>query len=246
MNEFDGSNWSKAGFAQEYRDNADIYVVERARMRDILKSFYIHFMRNNRRKRVLDLGCGDGVVAHELLKIDGSISATLLDGSQHMLKTAEERLKKFEKVHFINASFQDILRKEVLDRDYDFIVSSLAIHHLTMKEKKALFRKIFHHLYPKGYFVNIDCVLAPTDGLEQWYMSLWREWIDEKKKRVGIEGNYYDDIIRRYKDNKDNKPDTLGGQLSALKSVGFRDVDCFYKYGPFAIFGGRKPKEMET
>jgi tRNA (cmo5U34)-methyltransferase len=88
--------------------------------------------------------------------------------------------------------------------------------------------------------VNIDCVLAPSETLEQLYLSIWKEWIDEKKKSLGINGNYFDDIIRRYKDNKDNKPDTLEDQLNALKATGFKEVDCYYKYGIFAMFGGRK------
>ncbi len=88
--------------------------------------------------------------------------------------------------------------------------------------------------------MNIDVILAPSDALEQWYLSLWREWIAERKSILGIEGNSYDDIIQRYKDNRDNKPDTLDEQLKAMKSVGFMDVDCYYKYGIFTMYGGRK------
>jgi tRNA (cmo5U34)-methyltransferase len=240
MNGFSTSPWAKDEFTKEYRDNADIYVMERARMLNILQSFYRHFMKKDRRKSFLDLGCGDGIIAYELLKTDGTTSATLLDGSQDMLDNAKRRLKRFEKVRYIHASFQDIMRKNIIEHQYGFIVSSLAIHHLTMKEKRALFRKIYAHLYPGGYFVNIDCVLAPSGTLEQWYMSLWKEWIDEKKLSLGMNGNYFDDIIRRYKDNRDNKPDTLDDQLSALTEIGFRDVDCHYKYGIFAMFGGMK------
>jgi len=69
---------------------------------------------------------------------------------------------------------------------------------------------------------------------------LWRDWIAERKTTLGIEGNYYDDIIKRYKNNTDNKPDTLDAQLNALKSIGFKDVDCYYKYGTFTMFGGKK------
>ena len=29
-------------------------------------------------------------------------------------------------------------------------------------------------------------------------------------------------------------------QINALKEIGFREVDCYYKYGIFAVFGGRK------
>lgn len=52
--------------------------------------------------------------------------------------------------------------------------------------------------------------------------------------------NYGDDTMRRYKDNKDNKPDTLDNQINALKEVGFKEVDCFYKYGVFTMYGGKK------
>jgi hypothetical protein len=77
----------------------------------------------------------------------GHVSATLLDGSSGMLDAAKIRLKDFKNVVYVQAGFQELLRKEVLHKNYDFIASSLAIHHLTMKEKKALFRKIYQHLF---------------------------------------------------------------------------------------------------
>ena len=124
--------------------------------------------------------------------------------------------------------------------DFDFVVSSLAIHHLTMKQKKGLFRLIYSHLKEGGYFMNIDVLLAPTSALDGWYIKLWQEWIDEQKTLHGIESEYFDDVVRRYKDNTDNKPDTLEEQLNALRQIGFKEVDCYYKYGVFAIYGGRR------
>ena len=240
MTEFNKSQWAKAEFTQEYRENADMYIMDRGRLLNILKSFYGHFIGKEPGADVLDLGCGDGIITNELLKVDASIKAILIDGSEDMLNKAKENLKGFEKIHFIKASFQEILLKGIMHQNLDFIVSSLAIHHLTMNEKTALFKKIFSYLKVNGYFLNIDVVLAPTGELEQWYFALWKNWIKERKKSLGIEGNYYDDIIRRYKENKDNKPDTLDSQLNSLKSIGFKDVDCFYKYGIFTIYGGKK------
>ena len=240
MTDFSASNWANANFSKDYRDNADIYIVERKRQLDILKSFYKYFLQKNRQKTVLDLGCGDGIVIHELLKVEESISATLVDGSEDMLCKARERLAGFDNIHFIRASFQELLVKDILQHKYDFIVSSQAIHHLTGDEKASLFTNIHSHLHDDGYFLNIDVVLAPTDVLEQWYLQLWKEWIDQRQAASGIEGNYLADITQRYKNNKDNKPDTLDAQITAMKSIGFKDVDCFYKYGIFSIYGGRK------
>ncbi len=240
MSDFNKSNWAKAEFTEEYRENADIYIVERRRLLEILKSFFKHFMGDKEQKNILDLGCGDGIITHELLKVNEPISATLIDGSEDMLNKAKERLKEFNNIDYIQASFQEILDRDILEQNYNFIVSSLAIHHLNMVEKKRLFKKIYSHLHPEGYFLNIDVLLAPTDTLERWYMKLWQEWMDERKAALGIKGNYFSDIIRRYKGSEENKPDTLDAQLNALKDTGFKDVDCYYKYGIFSMYGGMK------
>lgn len=240
MTEFNDLQWAKPEYTQEYRDSADIYIVERKRLLEILKSFYKHFVGNKPNRNILDLGCGDGIVIDELLKIDNSIEATLIDGSEDMLNRAKDRLKDFKNVHFIRASFQELLNKNTTLQNYDFIVSSLAIHHLTMEEKTVLFKTIYSHLKVGGYFLNIDVVLAPSDALEQWYLLLWKEWIDERKSFLGIEGGHYGDIIWKYKDNTDNKPDILAVQLNTLQAIGFKDIDCFYKYGIFTMYGGKK------
>jgi tRNA (cmo5U34)-methyltransferase len=109
-----------------------------------------------------------------------------------------------------------------------------------MAEKAALFIKVHSLLNPGGHFVNIDVVLAPSETMEQWYLTLWKEWINEKKRSLGITGNQFDGIIQQYKEAEENKPDTLHDQLNALRDAGFKDVDCYYKYGIFTIFGGRK------
>ena len=241
MTGFNKSQWAKPEFTQKYRDGADDFIVERKRLLEILKSFYKHFIANKPHSNILDLGCGDGILISELLKIDNSIEATLIDGSEDMLNKAKDRLKAFGNLHFIRASFQELLNNNTtLQGYYDFIVSSLAIHHLTMEEKTALFKIIYSHLNVDGYFLNIDVVLAPSDALEQWYLLLWKQWIDERKSFLGIVDSHYDDVIRRYKDNTDNQPDTLAAQLNALQIIGFKDVDCFYKYGIFTMYGGKK------
>lgn len=240
MEKFHDSDWAKPEFSREYRDKADIYVIERRKLHEILRSFYGHFLSGRRGNRVLDLGCGDGAVARELLSVDGSIQLTLIDGSGDMLDHAKRDLKEFDGIRFVEASFQGIIEGEFHLDSFDFIVSSLAIHHLTLGEKGFLFNKIYSSLTPGGRFVNIDLVKAEQEALEAWYMILWREWIEERKRSLGFEDDIFRDIWRRYKEGKDNKPDTLGDQLRILRETGFIEVDCYYKYGIFTIFGGKK------
>ena len=59
--------------------------------------------------------------------------------------------------------------------------------------------------------------------------------------RYHIKDEVPEDLIRRYKDPSSmNKPDKLGNQLKALEEAGFLDVDCYFKNGIFAVFGGKK------
>ncbi len=240
MTEFGRSRWADPDFTKEYRENADIYIVERGRMFGIMRSFYRHFISDAGRKCILDLGCGDGVVTHNLLSLDNDISATLVDPSAYMLDKARERFSDSDNITYVQASFQDLLQHDRIQHDYNFIVSSQAIHHLSTKEKKRLFVFILSHLKTGGYFMNIDVTLAPSENLEDWYMQLWNEWMNDRKADLGIDRDLFKDIIRRYKKADENRPDTLEEQLNALSETGFREVDCFYKYGIFSVYGGKK------
>jgi tRNA (cmo5U34)-methyltransferase len=186
----------------------------------------------------LDLGCGDGLFIQELLKVFSPASVTLVDGSTEMLEAAKLRLAGQKNIDFVQASFQKLLTDDPLKGGFDFIYSSLAIHHLPFEEKKKLYACISKHLSSGGHFVHYDVVLPPTAKLGKWYLSLWSEWIsghpvrEHREKLLGIPD--------QYKANPDNIPDTLESQLEALKDIGFSNVDCFYKYGIFALFGGSR------
>jgi tRNA (cmo5U34)-methyltransferase len=242
MSNFGNSRWSDNRFAQEYRDQADDYLPERYRMVEVVQSFYRHLVKGSRPCRLLDLGCGDGLMVQKLLEVDDTMNATLVDGSPEMLKAAGSRLAHFEGKHLVHASFQALLAQDPLPTAFDFVLSSLAIHHLSMAEKKALFEYVYRHLDPGGFFLCIDVVLSPTDDLEKWYLMLWREWIDthaDNSQKASLLS-----IPQKYKDNPDNVPDPLLLQLKALEKLGFKNVDCYYKYGIFAMFGGCKDKNQ--
>ncbi len=238
MTEFTDSRWSDATFSQGYRDSADDFIPDRWRLLQITQFLFRHFMKGRNGISVLDLGCGDGLYAQELLRIDPEMEATLVDASADMLVAARRRFSEYEQAHFVQASFQDILADDPLRLSFDFIMSSLAIHHLDPDRKEALFEYAYSHLKPGGMFVIVDVVRAPTATLEDMYMALWEEWIVgncDPSKRQELSR-----VPRKYQENSDNKPDSLMSQLRMLEMAGFKNVDCYYKFGIFAIFGGTK------
>lgn len=240
MNQFEQSEWRNNKCAIEFIENADHYIVERRRLLQIMKHVYHHFIfgKTKRPVQIMDIGCGDGILTQELLKIDAHIEATLIDGSSKMIEQAKIRLKAYTNLNFIKCTLQELIEND-LNNTYNLVVSSLAIHHLSMRQKESLFKYIYDHIDLNGLFLNIDTVKAPSYDLEEFYLELWREWISEKEVDHKPDESYRH-IPDRYKKNPDNNPDTLKDQLTALKLIGYKNVDCFYKYGPFAVYGGQK------
>lgn len=238
MSKFEKTRWAVNEFSQDYRDDANIYLPFRSQFFEITKSFYEHFISQNIKAKILDLGCGDGLFIQELLKSFAPAMVTLVDGSIEMLEAAKKRLGNQANLHFMQASFQELFANDTLTEHFDFIYSSLAIHHLPFDEKKKLYTLIHKHLSPGGHFVHYDVVVSSVEQLEKWYLSLWRQWILQhpaEERREELLG-----IPNQYKSNRDNIPDTLDSQLEALEQIGFRNVDCYFKYGIFSLFGGSK------
>jgi tRNA (cmo5U34)-methyltransferase len=243
MSEYYRSSWASQEFQRQYLDRADIYIPERRRFFALAADLFRQFYAGRQGVRVVDLGSGDGPLAHELLRADPTLRMTLVDGSEGMLMRADERLGMYENVAYLQTSFEELISGEKELGAFDLAVSAMAIHHLTLEEKAALFGYIHGRLTPGGWFVNIDPVLPPSADLERWYFALWEGAMREAQRRAGVEGDLAADVMKRYKDDPVNKPDTLEDQLGALRAAGFVDVDCFYKSGIFAVFGGRRASD---
>jgi tRNA (cmo5U34)-methyltransferase len=64
--------------------------------------------------------------------------------------------------------------------------------------------------------------------------------MEDMKPTLGVEDEPSENIIKRYKDLGENKPDTLEDQLKPLKEIGFSEVNCFYKYEIFSVYDGKR------
>ena len=244
MSDFQKTEWSDASKADYFMDNASRYIPDRARMQSILASLLSGVLVPRfagRTLAVVELGSGDGALSHAVAVHHADIELTLLDGSQQMLEGARRRLSSHPRTRYVHATFQDVIAGRTTLPESHFIVSSLAIHHLTLPEKTGLFAAAAHALVPGGAFANIDVVLSPDSFLEDWYLRLWGDWIRQHDLEAA-DGKSFQHIPTQYKQNADNLSDTLQDQLAALRQSGYQGVDVFFKCGVFAVYGGFKPQ----
>ncbi len=241
---FDDTAWMESAYAAEYRQSADHFVLGRRMQLFIMQSFYRHFLADRKSFDLLDLGCGDGELAANIVDVAPHTRLTLVDGSADMLDAAQDRFKKRADskgdVQIMQHTFAELIGDPSLLGQYDMVVSGFAIHHLHLAEKTALFQLIHRSLKPGGAFVNIDTVLPSTSpALMDWYYACWREWIEARQSQLGLAEDFSgvpDEA--RYKE--ENKLSTLSSQLEALKSIGFTDVGCHYQNSIFVVFSGMK------
>lgn len=237
MTGFDGSNWARPEYSQEYRETADRIIPERQTLLRIAASFYRNIVRDGRRKRILDLGCGDGILGEMLSRQEGNAEIVLADGSTEMLASARQRLSRTKNAEFVQTTFEEIITGKFQPAPFDFIASAFAIHHLEMPEKARLFQAIEGLLSPGGYFLDIDA--AESETFTEWYYLLWKEWILAHEEFTRPPESSAE-VPAHARAKPENHYDSLKAQMDALAAAGFIDVECHYKFGMFAVFGGRK------
>ena len=195
--------------------------------------------------RIVDLGCGEGVLEYAALTVFPNAKALALDGSNSMREHATELLKPFgERIDVRPFALESDEWRSELD-GVDCVVSSLVVHHLTDAGKQELFREAYRRLSDGGTLMLIDCVQPQrSEGI-----SLFADTYDSISRQQSIDRTGSPKLFNRFVEEKWNifrhpEPSEmlapLSHQLVWLADAGFEGVDCFWLQAGYAVYGGYK------
>lgn len=177
--------------------------------------------------RVLDIGAGTGLLSAMVAAAYPEARITLSDISEEMLTVARERLGEGGQFEFVEADMVG----QALPGNPDAVVSALAIHHLDDGDKRDLYGRIHGALRPGGVFFNAEQVRGSTPDIDAANHAAWLAAVHD----MGV-GDI--ELAQARERMKADRPAPLADQLGWLREAGFKNVECTYESGMFAVFGG--------
>jgi tRNA (cmo5U34)-methyltransferase len=193
---------------------------------------------------VIDLGCGEGVLAEVVLGAQPDAVVVGLDGSPAMRAAAARRLARFAGRFGTAACDLHALALSPSARPpLRAIVSSLALHHVDHAAKPRLYRQLHDALTPGGALVVAD-LHRPAPGAA-WELAA-AGW-DAAVRAADESANAGGRVWQRFQDERWNwfrfpdpfdKPAPLRDELAWLAAAGFADPDVYWADCGHAVFGG--------
>ena len=235
------NEWTEAA-SQEFIDYGRYYVPARETQLQLISSL---IPVRDEAFEVIELACGEGLLAETILQQHPTAIVHGYDGSPAMLAQAQARLSAFE-TRFLTHQF-DLFdyHWRIVTHFVHAVVSSLAIHHLDGRQKQTLFEDVYHMLHHGGVFIIADLIQPTTDLATAVAAQAWNE--DVKTRSLTLDGNLdaYEEFARTkwnlftYPDPMD-KPSGIFEQLQWLEAAGFTAVDVYWLQTGHAIYGGCK------
>src|SRR3989344_556876 len=116
----------------------------------IIKPALKRLLSNIKNKKILDIGCGDGVLTEYLHELGADVTG--IDGSRKMIEIAKQRTSS------VTYKVMDARQKLNLDSQFDVITALLLLNSLS--DLTVLFQEVQRLLKDEGFFLFV--VLHPS------------------------------------------------------------------------------------
>lgn len=129
--------------------------------KDVLNTIY-NLVHRKENAKVLDIGFGTGILTKKLYNDGYEIFG--IDFSERMIEIAKDKMPSAKLVQY---DFSKGLPKELLNEQFDYIISTYAIHHLEDEEKVNFINSLNDYLAGNGEIIIGDVAFKTRALLEQ-------------------------------------------------------------------------------
>ena len=234
------SAWSERD-STLFLDRGRFYVPARARQIEVVTALVPRLPAT---REVIDLCCGEGLLAEAILVAHPEARVLALDGSPTMREEAARRLARFG--DRVAVAPCELFALALPPGPRRAIVSSLALHHLEHADKPALYRRLCAALAPGGALVIADLVLPAAAPARELAAEGWDGAVRDADNAAGASGEVWRrfQVDRwnwfRYPDDVDH-PAPLALELDWLRGAGFTGVDVPWADRGHAVYAGFRP-----
>ena len=208
-------------------------VIERCfpRYREMLWALLDYLPPEPMVQQILELGPGTGNLSVLLADQYPAAVIQMVDVSADSLAVCASRLGDDDRFRYRTEDFRE-LRFD--DSQFDLVISSIAVHHLTSSEKQSLFVEIHRWLSPQGLFAYADQHAGASEDLYRRHIENWKAAaIDAGSTQPEWE------MWMQHQADHDHH-DTLTDQIDWLRQAGFQIVDCPWRYLLWTVVQARK------
>ena len=181
-------------------------------------------------QRLLDVGCGTGLIAVEALKILGTAeNITCLDPSAGMLSVARHKLN----ARFVQGGAEDI---PLPDESFDFLTMGYALRHVASLDQAF---QEYHRVLARGGKVLLLEITKPLNRVGAAVMKVYFKGLYPGLARMFTGSEAAQDLLKYYWETIEAcvRPELI---LENLSKAGFREVKRDSRFGVLSEYSAVK------
>jgi demethylmenaquinone methyltransferase/2-methoxy-6-polyprenyl-1,4-benzoquinol methylase len=181
-------------------------------------------------QRLLDVGCGTGLVALEAARILGTAeNITCLDPSAGMLEVAKSKLK----ARFVQGGAEEI---PLPDESFDFLTMGYALRHVTNLDQA--FREYHRVLAPGGKVLLLE-ITKPSNRVGAAVLRIYFNGVYPWLARMFTRSEAARDLLKYYWETIEAciRPELI---MEALTRAGFKQVKRDSRFGVLSEYNAVK------
>ena len=127
--------------------------------------------------RVLDLGCGNGILSELVFQKLPHSFVVGFDLTKNMLNAFEKKLSDYSGNFELK---QGDFRTDSIGKDYDIIIAGLTLHHLTWQEREKFYQDLYSSLNTGGLFIARDIIVDEDQTVMQEQYTYWKKFMESQ------------------------------------------------------------------